>query len=134
MERTLVITLKMPVNFKLTMPRKLPRQLLEPILKPLWRGPKTAGTALHDRIALHKSLFLCAGCQYKMNPRHLKALHYEELRQFHGLGLCDGCQMEFPGAMWMWQGSAHIRAQDQEAEWQRVRERDRQVYEKWRRR
>lgn len=130
----MVITLKMPVNFKLTMPRRLPRQLLEPILRPLWRGPKTAGTALHDRVALHKSLLLCTGCLHKMNRGHLKTLQYEELRAFHAWGLCDGCQIETSCSMWMWQGSAHIRAQDQEAQWNRVRERDRQMAERWRRR
>lgn len=129
----MAITFRVPLNCKLLLPRRLPSQLLEPILTPLWRGPKTAGTVLHDRIALHKSLFLCAGCQHKMNPRHLKQLQYEELRQFHGVGLCDGCQLETTGAMWMWQGSQHIQSQAMQGYWDRVRARDRATRDRWRR-
>lgn len=129
----MAVTFKRPVNLKIKLPKRLPSQLLEPILKPVWRGPKTAGTVLHDRIATHQSLFLCAGCQYKMNPRHLKQLHYEELRQFHGLGICDGCMEEHTGAMWMWQGSAHIQSQAMQGQWDKVRARDRAMREKRRR-
>lgn len=127
------MTIKIPINVKIALPRRLPRQLLEPILKPLWRGPKTAGTVLHDRMALHKSLLLCLNCQNKMTRRHMQKLHYSELRQFHGWGLCDGCQQETACAMWMWNGSTHIQAQEQESQWNQVRERDRKMRERSRR-
>lgn len=129
----MAITFKLPVNLKLTMPSRLPRQLLEPILKPLWRGPKTTGTALHDRIALQKSLFVCKSCEAKMNTRHLKRLQYVELRDYHGWGLCDGCQYETACAMWMWEGSKHIQHQDAAAEWHAVLRREHEIRERWKR-
>lgn len=126
------ITLRLPINLKITLPRRLPRQLLEPILRPLWRGPQTTGTALHDRVDLHKTLFLCKGCEVKMNTRHLKAIQYAELRQFHAIGLCDGCQEETSCALWMWQGSKHIQRQEQESQWQAVAARERRANERGR--
>ena len=125
----MAITFTRPINIKIRLPRRLPRQLLEPILKPLWRGPKTAGTVLHDRIALQKSLLLCTGCEHKMTRRHLGKLSYEELRAFHGWGLCDGCQVETSCAMWLWQGSKNIQGQAQRGKWEKVLERERRVRE-----
>lgn len=129
-----MMTIKIPINVKIRLPRRLPQQLLEPILKPLWRGPKTAGTELHDRIALHKSLLLCPSCVAKMGRRHLQRLGYSELRQFHGYGICDGeDQQEQSCAMWMWDGSKNIQGQEQESQWNKVRERDRLIRERSRR-
>ena len=122
------ITLKIPINIKIPLPTKaIAAGLLTPILKPLWRGPKTTGTALHDRAALHKTLFLCKNCENKMHRRHLAILHYAELRDYHGFGLCDGCQEEAPCAMWMWEGSQHIQHQNERAKWQAVIRRERQL-------
>lgn len=127
------VTLRVPINLKIQLPHRLPRQLLEPILRPLWRGPKTTGTVLHDRVAVQKTLFLCKGCEHKMHPRHLKTLQYAELRQFHAVGLCDGCQKEMPCALWMWQGSKHIQRQEQESQWQAVAARERLANQRGRR-
>src|SRR3990167_2066947 len=117
----MTLTVKIPINCKISFPKKLPQGLLEPILKPLWRGPKTGGTVLSDRMALHKSLLLCKQCEFKANVRHLKKQQYEELQQFHAMGLCDLCQNETSCSMWMWQGSAHIQSQAMQGQWDKVR-------------
>jgi hypothetical protein len=128
------VLFKIPVNVKIALPtRAIAAGLLSPILKPLWRGPKTTGTALDDRAALHKTLFLCKGCEYKMNRRHLRALQYTELLDYHGFGLCDGCQEEQPCAMWMWDGSKHIEHQNERSRWDAVRRREYQANQQKRR-
>ena len=125
---------KIPINVKIPLPKKaIAAGLLEPILRPIWRGPKTAGTALHDRVALHKSLLLCRNCESKMGRRHLARLQYAELRDYHGYRLCDGCQEESPSALWMWEGSHHIQHQNERAKWQAVIRREREATERWRR-
>lgn len=62
----------------------------------VWRWKRRMSNAswLWDLMNLQKVLSLCSGCQYKMPFRWDKRLHYQEMRQFHGHGLCDGCRHE----------------------------------------
>ena len=130
----MAITFTIPINVKIPLPTKaIAAGLLTPILRPLWRGPKTTGTALDDRIALHKTLLLCRSCEAKMGRRHMQRRGYAELRDYHGFGLCDGCQEESPSALWMWEGSHHIQHQNERAKWQAVIRREREATERWRR-
>ena len=130
----MAITFTIPINVKIPLPVKaIASGLLTPILKPLWRGPKTTGTALDDRMALHKTLFLCRNCEAKMRRSHMKRCGYAELIDYHGHGLCDGCQEELNCAMWMWEGSHHIQHQNERAKWQAVIRREREATERWRR-
>ena len=105
----MAVTFTIPINVKIPLPKKwIADGFLIPILKPLWRGPKTTGTVLHDRMALRKSLFLCPSCVAKMGKSHLKRLGYVELEAFHGYGLCDGTdQAEQPCALWVPHDSPH---------------------------
>lgn len=126
------IGFKIPVNCKIAFPTTLPAGLLEPILRPLRRGPKTAGSVLHDLVALRKSLMLCKSCEVKMHPAHLKRLGYVELTQFHARGLCDGCQHETHCALWLPHDSPHVMQDEERRSRAALRQRDQQARTRFR--
>jgi hypothetical protein len=62
----------------------------------VWRWQRRMSNAswLWDLMNLQKVLSLCSGCKYKMPWHWERRLHYQEMRQFHGQGMCDGCRHE----------------------------------------
>ena len=55
---------------------------------------------LADMSALKKTLALCRTCVWKMPWRWEAKFCYEELRQFHGVGVCDRCRNELSVALY----------------------------------
>ena len=49
---------------------------------------------LSDMSALKKNLALCRTCAWKMPWRWEKKFSYEELKLYHGVGICDRCRNE----------------------------------------
>ena len=66
----------------------------EPINWQKTRRRISGASWLADMSALKKTLALCRTCAWKMPWRWEKKFCYEELRQFHGVGVCDRCRNE----------------------------------------
>ena len=49
---------------------------------------------LEDMSQLKKTLALCRTCAWKMPWRWQAKFHYEELKAYHGVGVCDRCRNE----------------------------------------
>lgn len=84
----------------------------------------TNGSYLHDMLALHKSLFLCQSCRRKLWPGRF---NYIELKMYHGEGICDGCQVDGPAALWLWEGSEQWAERTRAASCEAVRRREIQM-------
>jgi hypothetical protein len=84
---------------------KLAPNLLEPIKVWKIRRKVSPGTHLYDMIALHKTLFICSGCEWKLGWKWGKGPKlYKKITMYHGSGHCDGCRNEESGSLFVYEG------------------------------
>lgn len=92
----------------------------------LTRQPRRISMGEHILNRMHHKLtvMVCSGCQ---DARALKNRGYVELRRFHSVAKCDGCQEYGSLAMWLYDDSPWHQDIRQEDRLNAVRRRDREI-------
>ena len=82
------------VQIRLPEPRQMGGVVGQPIKWQKTRRRISGASWLADMSALKKTLALCRTCAWKMPWRWEKKFGYEELKVYHGVGVCDRCRNE----------------------------------------